>query len=331
MLLRKPRELAAASLVLMTCATGTFADDVGRATVTPLEQLKQETAQQRWDRLKAKYQPMAVDAVPSTTKAANVPGSTQPIPESADAYGWGPTRPVTAPPLPDGTEEPAWIKTAAPVEAVAARPVEVRVQRTAEPVPAPAAEIVDPVELSSSDVVSTVAAQTDSALPPMPSTDDNPMGAVVQRAVRQMHDINPFYDTMVDEDIRLYANEKAAEYDVKFGSEVYEPRVFADTAVTWEATNYYHYPLYFEDATLERYGHTYPFVIQPFVSGAKFTGQLLALPYQMTLDPINKEMYALGWYRPGEVAPKLKYQIPWNAQAAAVEAATVTGLFFLIP
>lgn len=331
MLLRKPRELATASLVFATCVSAVAADDVGRATVTPLEQLKQETAQQRWERLKAKYQPMTVDATATESQSAKIPGSTQPIPESADAYGWGPTRPISAPPLPDGSDEPAWVKTAAPVE-VLTEPLNESPapQPVAQPYPAPMAEVVEPVELRGG-LVSTVAAQSESSLPPMPSMNGNPMDTTVRKAVRQMNEINPFYDRMVDQDIRTYANEKAAEYDVKFGAEEYQPRIFPDTAMTWEPTNYYHYPLYFEDATLERYGHTYPFLIQPFVSGAKFTGQLLALPYQMTLDPITTPKYALGWYRPGECAPKLKYQIPWNAQAAAVEAATVTGLIFLIP
>lgn len=344
MLLRKPRELATASLVMATCLSSTFAEEAGRAAVTPLEQLKQETAQQRWERLKAKYQPMTVDPAAPVANTAARPGSVHPIPESTDSNGWGPTRPITAPPLPDGTEEPAWVKTAAPVEAVAepvaqapqvaARPTAIPVRQPISvpvPAPAPVADVLEPVELRAVDQISTIAAQSEPGLPPMPATGTNPMDPVVRRAVRQMNEINPFYDKMVDEDIREYANDRAAEYDVKFGAEDYQPRMFADTAATWEPTNYYHYPLYFEDATLERYGHTYPFLIQPVVSGAKFTGQLLALPYQMTLDPINKPKYALGWYRPGECAPKLKYQIPWNAQAAAVEAATVTGLIFLIP
>ena len=48
-------------------------------------------------------------------------------------------------------------------------------------------------------------------------------------------------------------------------------------------------------------------------------------------NPNLSRLYALGWYRPGECAPKLHYQVPLNANAAAVQAATVTGLVFLIP
>ena len=54
-------------------------------------------------------------------------------------------------------------------------------------------------------------------------------------------------------------------------------------------------------------------------------------PYQMTIDPILKKTYSLGWYRPGEPAPMLLYQVPWNAEAAAAQAGVMTGLFFLVP
>ena len=51
----------------------------------------------------------------------------------------------------------------------------------------------------------------------------------------------------------------------------------------------------------------------------------------MTINPARKKMYALGYYRPGEWAPKLHYQFPWNSDAALTEAAVVTGLFFIFP
>jgi len=111
----------------------------------------------------------------------------------------------------------------------------------------------------------------------------------------------------------------------------YAQRAFPDSIFQWEASDLYHKPLYIEDAALERYGHTYPAIIQPFASATLFGLQLFGLPYQMTLDPIHKRKYALGWYRPGDCAPKKLYQIPLNAHAAAVEGGAVTGLIFLIP
>lgn len=152
-----------------------------------------------------------------------------------------------------------------------------------------------------------------------------------RRKLRPITDISPHYDTQVDKEIRDYAEEQAASYGLKFSDVEYTPRAFPDMMMPWQASNFYHYPLYFEDPTLERYGHTPGFLVQPFASAARFSGQLVLLPYQMTIDPILKPTYTLGWYRPGDVAPKLRYQIPWNFKAAVVEAGVVTGLVFLIP
>lgn len=109
----------------------------------------------------------------------------------------------------------------------------------------------------------------------------------------------------------------------------YVPRNFAFAHYAWEPTNLYHYPIYFEDFTLERYGHTRHYLIQPFFSGAKFAVQFLGLPYQLTLWPPLTKQYSLGYYRPGEFVPCKYYQIPWNTRAALVEAGIVTGAYFL--
>lgn len=103
------------------------------------------------------------------------------------------------------------------------------------------------------------------------------------------------------------------------------------TVVQWAPTNLWYYPLYFEDPGLERYGHTRKPWIQPFVSTGRFFGQVVGLPYQATLHPPHCREYALGYYQPGEWAPKKKYQVPWNEEAAATEFLWITGLILLIP
>jgi hypothetical protein len=108
-------------------------------------------------------------------------------------------------------------------------------------------------------------------------------------------------------------------------------RAYAMTEYQWEAANVFHNPLYFEDMALERYGHAYPLGIQPVASLAKFGVQVVGLPYQMALDPVCREHYALGYYRPGDCAPKLRYQIPWNTRAAATATGVYTGMFFIFP
>lgn len=99
----------------------------------------------------------------------------------------------------------------------------------------------------------------------------------------------------------------------------------------WQASNIWYHPLYFEDAPLERYGHTYDNHIQYVLSPVKFVGDAAMLPYKSTLRPHGSREYPLGWYRPGECAPHLKYLPPWNGEAAVHQALAVTGLFFLIP
>jgi hypothetical protein len=119
--------------------------------------------------------------------------------------------------------------------------------------------------------------------------------------------------------------------EIQLSSGPFEPRVFPASTYTWQASNIFYQPLYFEDPDLERYGHAWPFFIQPIVSSVRFTTQAVGLPYQMVIDPCCCRVYPLGYYRPGECAPKLIYQIPWNTEAAAAEAGVITGVYFLFP
>lgn len=99
----------------------------------------------------------------------------------------------------------------------------------------------------------------------------------------------------------------------------------------WQPSNFWYHPLYFEDPTLERYGHTYSTWLQPFVSTGRFVGQVTTLPYHATLRSAQSREYPLGWYRPGESAPHLRYRPVWNDEAAINQVLAVVGLVFLIP
>lgn len=148
--------------------------------------------------------------------------------------------------------------------------------------------------------------------------------------VRPMSDIAPLNDFDRDRDIRSYASEKAREYNVRFGGDPFVPRHFPDVAMQWVPPIAYYYPLYFQDSPMERYGHTYHPLIQPLVSNARFGAQFILMPYQMAIMPPWEMQTALGWYRPGDATPRLHYQVPLSAKAAIVEAATVTGIHFLV-
>jgi hypothetical protein len=111
----------------------------------------------------------------------------------------------------------------------------------------------------------------------------------------------------------------------------WQPRTYAPSVYAWQASNICYNPLYFEDVQLERYGHSWPFFIQPFVSMGRMTVQTAGLPYQMVIDPPHSGVYPLGFYRPGECSPKLIYQIPLNLEAGLAEAGAITGVYFLFP
>lgn len=116
--------------------------------------------------------------------------------------------------------------------------------------------------------------------------------------------------------------------EVLLSKEHLAPRNFGGVDYCWAPTDLWSYPLYFEDYELERYGHTRG-CLQPLWSVGRFGVQVFGLPYQMTIDPICKRRYALGYYRPGACVPYKYYQAPWNTQAAIVEAGVLTGAYYL--
>ncbi len=122
-----------------------------------------------------------------------------------------------------------------------------------------------------------------------------------------------------------------AGFHEKLDNGQYVARQASPAVLQWAPTNLYYHPLYFEDPSLERYGHTYHPVVQPFASAGRFATQLVGLPYQMALHPVHSREYALGYYRPGECAPKKHYQIPFNEEAAVVQAAAMVGFFLIFP
>lgn len=148
--------------------------------------------------------------------------------------------------------------------------------------------------------------------------------------VRSINEIRPFLDDQVDDDIRKFAIDQYSRYQ-PYQGQPYSDRLFPDVVMAWQAHDLYYQPLYFEDPALERYGHTYPFLVQSFVSSGRFFGQILTFPYHATIKPPMSKESPLGYYRPGECAPHLCYPMPWNTHAAIVQAAATVGLIFFIP
>ena len=100
---------------------------------------------------------------------------------------------------------------------------------------------------------------------------------------------------------------------------------------SWQATEFWHRPLYFDDVPLERYGQMHHPLIQPWLCGAHFFGNVPLLPYKMGVDRPCDEIATLGYYRPGSAAPPVGRRLPLEADAATIEAATWIGLILLLP
>ena len=165
----------------------------------------------------------------------------------------------------------------------------------------------------------------DAAQPVKPSPFSDGDGDPLHRKITE---IQPFHD-YIPSDIERATGVVPVELDPP--SQPYQERNLTERVFTWEASNLYHMPLYFDDPTLERYGHTHHELVQPFVSTARFGVQLFGLPYSTAIDPICKKRYTLGFYRPGECVPYLYHQVPLNEDAFSTTLAFYTGMFFLFP
>ncbi len=98
----------------------------------------------------------------------------------------------------------------------------------------------------------------------------------------------------------------------------------------YAASGFCHRPLYFEEINLERYGHNFGPVIQPFVSAAAFYGRVPLMPYMMAADHPWDCQYTLGHYRPGNCVPFRVSHLPRSTPGTLLEAGIITGLFFAI-
>jgi hypothetical protein len=108
----------------------------------------------------------------------------------------------------------------------------------------------------------------------------------------------------------------------------FQGRHWSPTTFTWKATAQCHKPLYFEDVQLERYGHSWNPVLQPFVSAGHFFVSVPLLPYKMGLTPPGECMYTLGYYRPGDCAPYMIEPIPLSLRAGVSQALGTTAFAF---
>jgi hypothetical protein len=99
----------------------------------------------------------------------------------------------------------------------------------------------------------------------------------------------------------------------------------------WAAPEIWHRPLYFDDVQLERYGQTTSPLLQPVLSGAHFFGIVPILPYKTGIDRPFEMVSTLGYYRPGSPAPCVGRRIPWQWDAALIQAGAVVSGVMILP
>lgn len=323
--------VTSASKVLLMCAclvsmpvSAIRADEPADKANSLLENLKKRSPEERWQRVKKQY---SVDpsasrrGVPSPGIDSQAKGLAEDeLPPSPEQTKLIPHLAV----LPADTSND-WLMPARD-------PVVVLEELGSEPV-------LKLAEQSGVGAAEPRPVRTDVVVPSPAVQDDGmqkgPAGDVIvgesrPPTERKITDINPYYDRDRDSDIRDFAMVKGREFGLQYKHRAYVDRSFPDIVLAWDASNYYYHPLYFSDPALERYGHSYRPIVQPIASIARFGTQFIMLPYQMTIDPPFAMQSPLGWYRPGDVTPKLHYQAPLNAEAAVVEASAIAGLYFLI-
>lgn len=120
-------------------------------------------------------------------------------------------------------------------------------------------------------------------------------------------------------------------YECTVEAATFNPRSWSCLTYTWKASALCHKPLYFEEMSLERYGHSWGPICDPVVSAAHFFGTLPILPYKMGVDTPCECQYALGYYRPGNCAPYMCEPFPISPRGAAVQAGFVVGAVGALP
>ena len=93
---------------------------------------------------------------------------------------------------------------------------------------------------------------------------------------------------------------------------------------------FYHHPLYFEDANLERCGQSSG-CLTTLNSAVQFTTMAALLPYLTTADHPRDCVEALPDCPTCHAFGCDAYFPEWSWKAAAVQAAAVTGLIYVIP
>lgn len=96
---------------------------------------------------------------------------------------------------------------------------------------------------------------------------------------------------------------------------------------TWQAHNFYHRPLYFEEHNVERHGNRRPF--ERVASTVHFFGTIPQLPYKIGSLPPRKRIYTHGQIRPGDYSQFHIVKAPESRRGNALQTLVLLG--FILP
>ncbi len=164
----------------------------------------------------------------------------------------------------------------------------------------------------------------------LPGAADNPARSLSEGMPDPIKPISSLGTNIAPQDGRLPTDYAMTALPAQ---RVAAPQQVADgvwTGFHWEAPGTCHRPLYFENPSLERHGHSLG-LAQPLASAAHFVGNTAILPYRMVAEPTRDCVYTLGHERPGTPTPLRYYRPPLSLSGGVAQAGTVTGLIFLLP
>ncbi|QDT63216.1 hypothetical protein [Calycomorphotria hydatis] len=123
----------------------------------------------------------------------------------------------------------------------------------------------------------------------------------------------------------------AAELFDSFGERYVSPRSWPNVTPCPLHYQFYHSPLWYEDANLERCGIGFG-QLQPLVSGGYFFLNTVTLPYRFAAENQKKNVAAKPFCGPGrKYSFAQNYLPPPSVSGSALETVAIVGLVFLIP
>ncbi|HTQ37624.1 MAG TPA: hypothetical protein VMJ32_01275 [Pirellulales bacterium] len=121
-------------------------------------------------------------------------------------------------------------------------------------------------------------------------------------------------------------------FECSLSTDAFVPRNWQCLTYTWKASALCHKPLYFEEDSIERYGHSWgPLGFEDAQTYIHFFGDLVLLPYNVGVQTPCECDYALGYYRVGDCAPWICDPFPLSCRGLLTGAIGYCGVAALFP